>query len=81
MKSKYMSRKFILAIAWCILAVVAMALGKDDLVYLSVLPSISFILGESIVDKASSVKRSLDVTKYEDHKIDHVTVTDNKTEE
>lgn len=69
MKSKYMSRKFILAIAWCILAVVAMALGKDDLVYLSVLPSISFILGESIVDKASSVKRSLTVNKYEDSHI------------
>ena len=64
-----MSRKFILAIAWCILAVVAMALGKDDLVYLSVLPSISFILGESIVDKASSVKRSLTVNKYEDSHI------------
>lgn len=73
MKSKYMSRKFILAITWCILAIVAMALGKDDLVYLSVLPSISFILGESIVDKASSVKRSLDVTKFEDNRTDTTT--------
>lgn len=81
MKNKYTSRKFILAVAWCILAIVAMALAKDKLVYLSVLPSLAFILGESIVDKASSVKRSLDVTKHEDHKIDHGIVTDNKTEE
>ena len=65
MKSKYLSRKFILAIAWCIVGVIALLLSKDKLVYLGCIPSIAFILGESIVDKASSVKRSLDVHKYE----------------
>ena len=70
MKSKYMSRKFILAMCWVILAVIAMVLSKDALVYLASVPSIAFILGESIVDAHSCVKQSktVDLTEYHDVK-------------
>lgn len=76
-----MSRKFILAVLWLIVAIIGLAVGNDKLVIFAQIPTVAFILGESIVDKASSVKRSLDVTKYEDHKINHIAATDNKTEE
>lgn len=69
MKSKYLSRKFLIALAWIIFAIVAILLSKDKLVYLSALPSLAFILGESIVDAKSSVKQSMDVTKYVQHNI------------
>lgn len=65
MKSKYMSRKFILAVLWLIVAIIGLAVGNDTLVILAQIPTVTFILGESIVDKASSVKRSLDVHRYE----------------
>ena len=76
MKSKYMSRKFILAVLWLIVAIIGLAVGNDTLVILAQIPTVAFILGESIVDKASSVKRSLDVTKYEYPKYDHGTGED-----
>ena len=69
MKSKYLSRKFLLALAWTVFAIVAILLSKDKLVYLSALPSLAFILGESFVDAKSSVKQSMDVTKYVQHNI------------
>lgn len=69
MKSKYLSRKFLIAVAWTIVAIVALLLSKDKLVYLSALPSLAFILGESFVDAKSSVKQSMDVTKYVQHNI------------
>lgn len=69
MKSKYLSRKFLIAVAWTIVAIAALLLSKDKLVYLSALPSLAFILGESFVDAKSSVKQSMDVTKYVQHNI------------
>ena len=65
MKSKYMSRKFILAVLWLIVAVIGLGLGNDKLVLIAQLPTIFFIIGESIIDKASSVKQSLEVHKNE----------------
>lgn len=64
MKSKYLSRKFLLALTWTVVAIVALLLGNDKLVYLSALPSLAFILGESIVDAMSSVKQSMNVSKH-----------------
>ena len=58
---------------WVVLAVIAMALSKDALVYLASVPSIAFILGESIVDAHSCVKQSMTVDKTTYH-----TVNENK---
>lgn len=60
-----MSRKFILAVLWLIVAIIGLAVGNDKLVIFAQIPTVAFIFGESIVDKASSVKRSLDVHRYE----------------
>lgn len=65
MKSKYMSRKFILAVLWLIVAIIGLALGNDKLVLLAQIPTVAFILSEAIVDFGSCVKRSLDVHRYE----------------
>lgn len=61
-----MSRKFILAVLWLIVAIIGLAVGNDKLVILAQIPTVAFILGESIVDKASSVKRSLEVRRFEE---------------
>lgn len=60
-----MSRKFILAVLWLIVAIIGLAVGNDKLVLLAQIPTVAFILGESIVDKASSVKRTLAVNRDE----------------
>jgi hypothetical protein len=63
MKSKYLSRKFILAVIWCLIAGLAIIFNKDVLVYFASLPTFAFIIGESFVDAKSSVKQSMNVTK------------------
>lgn len=60
-----MSRKFILAVLWLIVAIIGLAVGNDKLVILAQIPTVAFILGESIIDKASSVKRTLSVNRDE----------------
>ena len=62
MKSKYMSRKFILAVLWLIVAIIGLAVGNDTLVILAQIPTVAFILGESIVDKATGVALKMEVS-------------------
>lgn len=61
MKSKYMSRKFIIAILGVIEAVVGIAYGNNVAVIVGTLLAGCFVIGESLIDKASAVKRSINI--------------------
>ena len=69
MKSKYMSRKFIIALVGIILAIVGVVFGNNIAVLAGCFIGASFIIGESIIDKASSVHRNIDVTEVRDYDI------------
>lgn len=68
MKSKYMSRKFILAVLWLVVAIIGLAVGNNMLVIFAQIPTVAFILGESFIDSSSSVKREQSVS--ETHYVD-----------
>ena len=56
MKTKYMSRKFIVAVCGLGLALVALFLGNDGIAYAGIGLDGCFVIGESIVDKAGAIK-------------------------
>lgn len=61
MKTKYMSRKFIVAVCGLGLALVALFLGNDGIAYAGIALAGCFVIGESIVDKAGAIKRSREI--------------------
>lgn len=68
MKSKYMSRKFIIAVCGLGLSLVALFLGNDGIAYAGIALAGCFVIGESIVDKASCIKqnRSISINEVKD---------------
>lgn len=68
MKSKYMSRKFIVAIIGLVLAGVAVAMNNTVVALAGVFLAGCFVIGESIIDAHSSVKRTVDITEYREVK-------------
>lgn len=65
MKTKYMSRKFIVAVCGLGLALVALFLGNDGIAYAGIGLAGCFVIGESIVDKAGAIKRSRSINLTE----------------
>lgn len=61
MKSKYMSRKFIVAVCGIGLALVALIVGNNGIAYAGITLAGSFVMGESIVDAMASTKRHITV--------------------
>ena len=61
MKSKYMSRKFIVAVCGIGLSLVALVLNNNGIAYAGIALAGSFVMGESIVDAMSSVKKFVNV--------------------
>lgn len=61
MKSKYMSRKFIVAVCGIGLALVALVLNNNGIAYAGIALAGSFVAGESFVDGLSSVKKYINV--------------------
>lgn len=61
MKTKYMSRKFIVAVCGLGLALVALVLNNDGIAYAGIALAGSFVMGESIVDAVSSTKKNISV--------------------
>lgn len=58
MKTKYMSRKFIVAVCGLVLALVALVLDNNTIALAGIGLAGCFIIGESIVDKAGTIKQS-----------------------
>ena len=58
MKTKYMSRKFIVAVCGLGLALVALVLNNNIVALAGIGLAGCFIIGESIVDKAGTIKQS-----------------------
>ena len=61
MKSKYMSRKFIVAVSGIGLSLVALVLNNNGIAYAGIALAGSFVMGESLVDAMSSVKKHITV--------------------
>lgn len=62
MKTKYMSRKFIVAVCGLGISLVALFLGNDGIAYAGIALAGCFVIGESIVDKASCIKQSRSIS-------------------
>ena len=56
MKTKYMSRKFIVAIAGLLVAIFGIGYGNNIAIVAGCLLAGAFIIGEAIVDAVASVK-------------------------
>lgn len=76
MKSKYMSRKFIVAVCGMGLALVALVLGNNGIAYAGIALAGSFVMGESIVDAMASTKRNVtvDETTYKNINVSRETL-------
>lgn len=76
MKSKYMSRKFIVAVCGMVLALVALIVGNNGIAYAGITLAGSFVMGESIVDALASVKRNVtvDETTYKNINVSRETL-------
>ena len=80
MKSKYMSRKFIVAVCGMGLALVALILGNNGIAYAGITLAGSFVMGESIVDAVASVKRNvtIDETTYKNVNVSRESLAEDK---
>lgn len=58
MKTKYMSRKFIVAVIGLVLSLVALVLNNDTVALAGIGLAGCFVIGEAIVDKAGTIKQS-----------------------
>ena len=63
MKTKYMSRKFIVAVCGLGISLIALILNNDVIALAGIALAGCFVIGESIVDKAGAVKRNINVTE------------------
>lgn len=57
MKTKYMSRKFIVAVIGLVLSLVALVLNNDTVALAGIGLAGCFVIGEAIVDKAGAVRK------------------------
>lgn len=67
MKTKYMSRKFIVAVCGLGLSAIALFLGNDIISLAGIGLAGCFVIGESIIDKAASVKKVINVNDNVSH--------------
>lgn len=63
MKTKYMSRKFIVAVCGLGISLIALILSNDLIALAGIALAGCFVIGESIVDKAGAVKRNINVNE------------------
>lgn len=57
MKTKYMSRKFIVAVIGLVISLVALVLNNNTVALAGIGLAGCFVIGEAIVDKAGAIKR------------------------
>lgn len=57
MKTKYMSRKFIVAVIGLVISLVALVLNNNTIALAGIGLAGCFVIGEAIVDKAGTIKR------------------------
>ena len=62
MKTKYMSRKFIVAVIGLVLSLVALVLNNNTVALAGIGLAGCFVIGEAIVDKAGAIKREHNVS-------------------
>ena len=65
MKTKYMSRKFIVAVIGLVISLVALVLNNDTVALAGIGLAGCFVIGEAIVDKAGAIKREHNITVNE----------------
>lgn len=68
MKSKYMSRKFVVAVIGLGVSVVATVCNNTVVALGGLLLAGSFVIGEAIVDAHACTKKTIDITEYRDIK-------------
>ena len=61
MKTKYMSRKFIVAVCGMGISLVALLLGNTPIAFAGLALGGMFIIGEAIIDEAKVVKKTITV--------------------
>lgn len=61
MKTKYMSRKFIVAVIGLVISLVALVLNNNTVALAGIGLAGCFVIGEAIVDKASAIKQSREI--------------------
>lgn len=66
MKTKYMSRKFIIAICGLVIAIVALVMNNNLICIAGLSLGALFIIGESAIDKIGAVKKSVLITERHD---------------
>lgn len=81
MKTKYMSRKFIVSIVGLIVSIVALIVNSTIVALGGLFLAACFVIGEAIVDAHSCVKQIKNVNITDYHCTDHVEDKENgKTE-
>lgn len=65
MKTKYMSRKFIVAVCGLGLSLVALVLNNNTVALAGIGLASCFVIGESIVDRAGALRREHLINVYE----------------
>ena len=61
MKTKYMSRKFIVAVCGLGITLIALFLGNDGIAYAGIALAGCFVIGESAIDAFSSTKKTVNI--------------------
>lgn len=62
MKSKYLSRKFIVAICGLVLSLVALLIGNTPVAFAGIVLAGTFEIGEAMIDEAGIVKKTINVS-------------------
>lgn len=65
MKTKYMSRKFIVAVIGLVISLVALVLNNNTVALAGIGLAGCFVIGEAIVDKAGAIKREHNISVNE----------------
>ena len=64
MKTKYMGRKFIVAVIGLVISLVALVLNNNTVALAGIGLAGCFVIGEAIVDKAGATKRTVAIEEY-----------------
>ena len=63
MKTKYMSRKFIVAVCGLGITLIALFLGNDGIAYAGIALAGCFVIGEAAIDAFAAPKKSVTVSE------------------
>lgn len=61
MKTKYMSRKFIVAVCGLGITLIALFLGNDGIAYAGIALAGCFVIGEAAIDAFASTKKTVNI--------------------